>query len=414
MKKVLVICPYDKIYPPMNGGMQRCFHVLHQLSKHFELTAIINQDKENFLKSVKEFPAIESTKIYSTKDVVSRDVFNIFPPKLEKTLRYRWYKKQLNGPADGNLLLYYPILKQLLKKQKFDVIILESLATLNAVSVIRKYDRYVKIIYDAHNVDTNLAKAAHQKKEITRERFYEIQYAESNLNKMVNAIFTCSQKDKDDFLEMNNGKLIAEVVPNGVNIPQRKYDDAVNARLNESFGQEQIPRNLIFCGSLWSIPNAEGLHWFCKKIWPLVLNEIPDLKLLVVGNGELPKKRSEVYDTPSVEFAGAVDDVKPWYNKAAVSVVPLITGSGTRLKILEAMSLGIPVISTTIGAEGITYTNNKNIIIADEEKDFAEKVIHLLKNKEKRLSIQQQSRKLVEENYDWNIIGSSLSNFLNS
>ena len=89
----------------MNGGMQRCFNICHQLAKHFDVTAIIHQDKVNFLRSAKEFPAIESAKIYSTKDVVTKDLFSIFPQKLERTLRYRWYKKQLKGPADGNLLV---------------------------------------------------------------------------------------------------------------------------------------------------------------------------------------------------------------------------------------------------------------------------------------------------------------------
>ena len=401
----MIIIPYETIYPPMNGGMQRCFNILHQLAKHFEVTAIINQDKESFLKSAKEFPAIESAHICSTKDVVTKDIFSIFPSKLEKTLRYRWYKKQLKGPADGNLLLYYPILKQLLKKKKFDLIILENLATLNAIDVIRRYHRSVRIIYDAHNVDTNLAKAELQKKEITLKRFYEIQHAESNLYKMVNAIFTCSQKDKDDFLKMNNGKLLAGVVPNGVNIPEKKYDEAVN---------EQIPGFILFCGSLWSVPNAEGLHWFCNRIWPLVLDEFPDLKLLVVGIGNLPEKYFDAYDTPSVEFAGAVEDVKPFYNKAAVSVVPLLTGSGTRLKILEAMGLGVPVVSTKKGAEGIGYTNGKDILIDDTAQEFANTVIQLLNDKEKRISISEAARKLAKEKYDWNVIGKKLAGFLSA
>lgn len=404
-RKILVICPYDDIYPPMNGGMQRCFHIMHQLAKHFELTAIIHQGKESFLKCVHEFPAMEKAKIYSTKDVNVKDAFNLLPSKWEKAFRSRWYQRELNRPADGSLIKYYPILTQLLKKQKFGGIILENIATLNAVKIIRRFDQKVNIIYNAHNVDSNIAKAAFERKEISSTQWQGYRDCESHLYKKVNAIFTCSPDDKDIFEKMNEEKLRVEVVPNGVNIPVKKYDDGVN---------EQIPQFLIFCGSLWSIPNAEGLVWFCKKIWPLVLKEFPDLKLIVVGSGELPEKYSAAYATSSTEFVGAVDDVKPWYNKAAVAVVPLLTGSGTRLKVLEAMGLGVPVVSTSIGAEGIACSNSEDIVIADLQYEFAEKVIRLLNDKEQRLTLQENAARLVEKNYDWNIIGKIISNFLNN
>jgi glycosyltransferase involved in cell wall biosynthesis len=333
-----------------------------------------------------------------------KDALNLLPQRWGNAFRSRWYQRELNRPADGSLIKYYPILTQLLKEQKFDVIILENIATLNAVKIIRRYDRKVKIIYNAHNVDTNLARAAFARKEISAKQLQGYHDFESRLYKTVHAIFTCSEDDKNIFQEMNDRKLRVEVVPNGVSVPAKKYNDAVD---------EQIPRFLIFCGSLWSIPNAEGLHWFCKKIWQLVLNEFPDLKLLVVGIGDLPEEYSEAYNTPSAEFTGAVDDVKPWYNKAAISVVPLLTGSGTRLKILEAMGMGVPVISTTIGAQGIDYTDGKQILIADEDRDFANKTITLLKNKDQRIKMSEEAQELASAQYDWNVIGDKMACFLN-
>lgn len=403
MKSILIIVPFDNIYPPMNGGMQRCFHVMHQLAKHFKLTAIIHQDKEGFLKCTDEYPALASAIIYSTKNIISKDIFSALPSKYANAFRSRWYQRKLNRPADGSLIKYYPILTELLKEQKFDAIILENIATLNAVNIIRRYDKEIKIIYNAHNVDSNLAKAAFDRLEISAKQLQGYYDFENNLYKKVDAIFTCSEDDRKIFEEMNKGRLKVSVVPNGVNIPGKKNDEAVN---------EQIPRFLIFCGSLWSIPNAEGLDWFCQKIWPIVLKEFPDLKLLVVGIGTLPQNYAEAYHTPSSEFSGAVDDVKPWYNKAAVSVVPLLTGSGTRLKILEAMGMGVPVISTTIGAEGINYTEGKEIIIADIEGDFADEIISLLKDKNQRIKMSSEARKLALEQYDWNIIGDKMASFL--
>jgi len=405
MRKILIIVPFDSIYPPMNGGMQRCFHVIHQLAIHSDLTIIINQKKEEFLSAINEYPAIKKVKVYSTPDAPKpKDIFNLFPQKLQKALRYRWYKKKIKGAADGNFLLYYPLVKKCLKEESFDLIILESPATLNAVSLIRKYDKKVKIIFDAHNVETNLASAFLEKKAISNKRFLSIRASESSLHKTVNAILTCSKKDKDDFDKLNNGKLSISIIPNGVSIDPELYDAGV---------KQDKPGCILFCGYLNTRPNREGLLWFHTTIWPKVRTVFPGLKLMVLGSGTLPPSMNELLLDESLVFTGKVEDVKPFYNQSAMSIVPLKTGSGTRLKILEAMSYGVPVLSTSQGAEGIEYNDGLDILIADEENHFAERIIYLLNDKQQRLQIQQKGRELVERKYDWNIIGNELAEFIN-
>ena len=387
----------------MNGGMQRCFHILHQLAIHFNVTAIIHQDKESFLQSVKDYPAIKGIKIYSTKDgFAKKDIFSLLPSKMENALRYRWIKKTFKGPADSMFLAYYPVLRNILSHNKFDVIILENLRTLNAVKVICKFDQSVRIIYDAHNVDTNLASNSMTKFGMTTKDFSLIEEAESNLYKTVNEILVCSEKDRADLVKMNKNKLVASVIPNGVSVTSL-FDAGV---------RQDKPEYILFCGALWTEPNGEGLFWFYEKIWPTVKEAFPDLKLLVVGSGELDNKYLSIKKNTSMEFTGSVDDVTQWYNKATLSIVPLLSGSGTRLKILEAMSFGLPVISTSKGAEGIEYKNGKDIIIADKENEFAEEIIRLLKNKEKRISIQDAARVLVTQKYDWNIIGNAMADII--
>ena len=405
-KKVLVILPFDQIYPPTNGGLQRFFHIIHQLARHSELTLITKQEKDAFLLAKKDYPAIEEIKLLCTKDVPDpKDIFQLFPQKLQNALRYRWYKKNIKGPADGNFLAYYPVLKELLQKEKFDVIVLESPATLDAVSLIRKYDKKARIIFDAHNVNTNLDAAFLKNNEITEARYLQTKDSESNLYKTVDAILACSRKDRDDFDRLNKGKLSISIIPNGVEVTREMYDDGVHC---------EKPGFLLFCGYLSSMPNSEGLFWFYQSIWPDIKKELRDLKLLVVGSGNLPGEMKELYADPNLFFTGKVVDVKPFYNQASLSIVPLKTGSGTRLKILESMSYGVPVVSTSQGAEGIEYTDSFDIIIGDEEKAFAESVIKLIKNKERRLSIQKNARKLVRSKYDWNIIGTELVKVINN
>jgi glycosyltransferase involved in cell wall biosynthesis len=405
MRSVLIIAPYENIYPPMNGGMQRCFHIMNQLATHFDLTAIIHQDKDSFLKAASLYPAISSIKIYSTgEEKVPGDVFNLLPGNLENSFRYRWIKKDFTKPADGSFLKYYPVLKRLLKNYKYDTVILENLFTTNAVKTIRKYAGKATIIYDAHNVDSNLAQEIADGSGISTTHLRGIRKAESDLYKTVDAIFTCSEKDKSEFLKMNQHQLKAAVIPNGVNIGQ----------VSDLRMQKDIPDSILFCGALWTLPNSEGLLWFYNSIWATIKKTFPQLQLLIVGSGKLPKGCEQLMNDSSLVFTGTVDEVQPWYNKAAVSIVPLLNGSGTRLKILEAMSFGLPVVSTSKGAEGIDYTDEKDIIIADEAEEYANQLINLLANKERRISIGRGGRELVEKKYNWNIIGKKIEDFVNS
>ena len=403
MKSGLIIVPYENVYPPQNGGMQRCFHIIHQLAKSCHLSLIIFQDRESFLQSAKEYPAIENIKIYSTKnEQAAKDIFSILPKRVAKALRYRWLRKKITGSTDGMFLEYYPVLSRVVKQQKFDFVILENLLTLHAVSVIRKYDPSVSIIYDAHNVDSILVEEGVDKYTMDAGYLKKVQKTEGALHKKVNAILACSEHNRIQFLEMNDHKVTTVVIPNGVSIG-RMYDEGV---------KQVLPEYILFCGALWTLPNSEGLFWFYKNIWPRIKSIFPLLKLLIVGSGQLPPRYDELYKDTSLVFTGSVEDVKPWYNKASIAIVPLLSGSGTRLKILEAMSLGLPVISTTKGAEGINYTNGHNIIICDKDVDFSNNIISLLKNKTRRLEIQQCARKLVESRYDWDVIGKSLTSFL--
>lgn len=385
--------------------MQRCFHIVNQLAKHFKLTVIINQKKNEFLLASNEYPALKNANVYSTHEAPKpKDIFKILPEKWQNAFRYRWYKKNLMVSADGNFLKYYPVLLQLLQHQKYDAIILENIATLNAVNLVRKYDKMVKIIYDAHNVESNLAADLLTNKGATEERYFSLRNAERFLYKKVDAAFACSKKDKSDFEILNNGKLPMAVVANGVNIVTSLADEAVG---------NDHPYCILFCAFLSTPANTEGLSWFYHSVWPEINRKFPGLKLLVAGSGKLPVSMQHLMHDTSLIFTGAVDDIKEYYNRAAVSIVPLKTGSGTRLKILEAMSYGVPVVSTSKGAEGIEYTNGSDIIIADTEQSFANSIIHLLRDKAKRFYIQQHARDLVQNKYDWNIIGQNLYDFIN-
>jgi len=396
LKKILVILPFENIYPATNGGMLRCINILNQLAKYFDVSVVIHQDINSFSKSYNEFPALAHLKIYSSFGSAINQ--QSYLSKLKNALRYRIIRRSFKGPADGNLLRYYNSLKRALTSEKFDVVIPDTHSAIYCVPVIRRLNPCAKILFNAHNVELNLARSAFKVGRINKQKLLLADKTDRDLYKLMDSIICCSEEDKESFLKLNENKLPVYVIPNGTDIPDKLSNETV---LKDS------PKEIIFCGSLWSIPNAEGIHWFCVNVFPLIKSMIPDVKLLIVGAGKLPEKYS-IENNDSILLIGSVDETKSWYNKAAVSIVPLLTGSGTRLKILEAMSLGVPVVSTSLGAEGICYMDNGNIIIADSPEKFANSVVKLLFNKSERIKLSEEGRKTAEEKYNWNIIGTYL------
>lgn len=386
----------------MNGGMLRCFHLLRQLCRNFNVTAIIHQDADDFYQGASQFPELKQCKIFSTKNhVPARDVFSLFPKVIANALRFRYWKRSLKGPADGNFLRYYPLLVTLLKKDSYDCVIFENLTTLHCAPVVRRFGTKF-ILYDAHNVDSLLSE-----KSVTRDSYSETDYRmtinmESSLYKLADGVMTCSRQDLDTLKKMNKGQFQGVVIPNGVVI-----NDSNKRRISD-----QKDNRLIFCGSLDYEPNREGLLWFCTKVFPGLRAQIPFLQLMVVGKGDPGTTVQNVLTAEGIIFYGKVDDLAEYYSQASLAIVPLLTGSGTRLKVLEAMGMGVPVVSTSKGAEGIDYTPGENICIADGETQYRQMIINVLNNKAEAASIASKAYCLVKQNYDWNIIGDRLTNFL--
>jgi glycosyltransferase involved in cell wall biosynthesis len=168
------------------------------------------------------------------------------------------------------------------------------------------------------------------------------------------------------------------------------------------------PPSLAFTGSMDWLPNVDAVEYFCKDILPLIWKVKEDARFYIVGRNpakniiELGKRDTRIVVT------GSVEDVRPYLEKAKAFVVPLRIGGGTRLKILEAMAMECPVVSTSIGAEGIEVTPGEDILIADEPAAFADRVIALFDCGELRERIGQAGRSLVENKYDWDIIAEKL------
>ena len=221
---------------------------------------------------------------------------------------------------------------------------------------------------------------------------WEPQYA-SNFDLNI----TMSDTDRDLLLSRNNNLNITSV-PNGVD--------------THEFRPLPMPtdgsKNLIYVGNMSYSPNVDAVIFFCEEILPLIRAEVPDAALWIVGKTPLPEVEALAND--HVHVTGSVEDVRPYYEKSTVCIIPLRAGGGTRLKILESMALGRPMVSTSIGCEGIDITDGENILIGDDPQTFARQTILLLKDEQKRQTILNQARQFVVDHYDWDNITTRLLN----
>jgi glycosyltransferase involved in cell wall biosynthesis len=148
--------------------------------------------------------------------------------------------------------------------------------------------------------------------------------------------------------------------------------------------------------------------WFLREIWPLLKKRKPGLRFFAVGQSPSKEIRELAAADDSIELPGFVDDIRPWVARAAVYIVPLRVGGGTRLKIVDAMAQGKAIVSTSLGCEGIRVTDGNNILIADEPDAFACKVAMLLDDSALRQMLGQAARRLAEQKYSWPHLGEKL------
>ena len=210
-----------------------------------------------------------------------------------------------------------------------------------------------------------------------------------NLFRHFSACTVVSNNEKKMLNGMVPGYNPIEVIPNGVDLD-----------FYREFHTKPNRDQLIFTGSFTYRPNYEAMDWFVKSVFPKIRSQVPEVQLIITGdssNRQLP-------DTNNVRLTGYVDDIRPLIASSWISLVPIFTGGGTRLKILEAFALRTPVIATSKGAEGLDVRNNVHLLIADSPDEFAEQTLRLLRDEELRELLVSNAYQLIEEEYDWRVI----------
>ncbi len=169
---------------------------------------------------------------------------------------------------------------------------------------------------------------------------------------------------------------------------------------------------LVFTGSMDWLANEDAILYFEEKVLPLIVRDVPDITLTVAGRDPTARLRRLAQVNDHIQLTGTVPDVRPYVDAAAVYVLPLRVGSGTRLKIFEAMAMGKAIVSTRIGAEGLPVVSGKHLLLADKPEEFAASVVRLVKDGELRRQLGQAARQLVETRHGWPEVGRNFHDIL--
>jgi len=293
-------------------------------------------------------------------------------------------------------------LKEILRHEEFDVVHVESIFLTPYVPLLRKYSK-AKVILRGHNVEHLIWKQVAHSAHNSFKRWY-LKYLSMTLcsyeMEHVNDYdgIVCITGNDAGYFRRNGCRKPMAVIPFGV-VP-------------EDVSQETVePDSLFHIGAMDWLPNQESIRWLLDEVWPVVHREVPRAKLYLAGR-KMPEKWMKA-DIEGVSVVGEVPDAMYFIGSKKINVVPLLSGSGIRVKIIEAMSLGKTVITTTVGAQGIDYSDGENLLIANTPEDFARQIKRCLDDDEFCCRVGKAAERLIAEQYNEGLLADKLLKFYN-
>jgi glycosyltransferase involved in cell wall biosynthesis len=385
----------NKILPVHSGGDIRSYNIARQLAKTHDLTFLsyyTGAADPAYEKALRDhFPRAvcvttgdgNDTPIRRGLDYISRlphrapYAVSRFSCRVVETQLKSWYDEQI-----------------------FDVAVCDFLdAAINFPG-----DLTIPTVLFQHNVESEIWRrhathgSSRTKKLIYGLEFAKMQRYEQEMVRRFHHIIAVSDHDRKLMSAWVDGARLS-VVPTGVDTEMFHPGPA----------SVQDKPLVIFVGAMDWEPNVDAVEYFCREIWPGVLAEVPDAQFLIVGRN--PGARVHRLASRSVEVTGRVHSIVDHLREAAVVVVPLRIGGGTRIKIYEAMAIGKAVVSTSVGAEGLDVLHGQNILLADTSENFSKSTATLLRDEGARVPLERAATELAA-NYDWRVIGAKFAQIL--
>lgn len=388
-QRLLVVSPTFP-YPLISGGKQRIYYILRELSHHFRITLLtlseIDSDEQTYIDAL---PFLDEVITVPINQKRSAQVWRLIANAP------RWL---LGMPAEVIVKRSPKLLSNLrllLSSKQF-------------IAVQIEYAQYAPYLYWAEKAGVPSLLVAHDISFVSQERKTEVMSGfsrlfwsrEARLMKKLethawsqaDCVVAMSKHDEETIKKIEPTASVV-VVPNGVDIE----------RLN------MIPKDtqptLVFTGWMRHLPNRDAVEWLLHTIWPLIRQGHSTVCLNIIGKGLPENLRALIDKDHRIKYLGYVNDIAKAVGKATLSLVPLRIGSGTRLKILESMALGTPVVSTSVGYEGISAIPGVHLEVGDTPEEFSAVTVKLLTDRKACETISQAARSLVEKQYAWGTVG---------
>jgi polysaccharide biosynthesis protein PslH len=385
-------------YPPINGAKIRIYNLIRELATQHEITLLSFVRTFSMEEAQKNIPFLrqycQTVKVVSARPY-KPNIFNSFQGLFSRkpSSIIQTYSHEMAG-----------FVKEAISSESYDVLVASEVNMPYLVSQLAYESVGVPIILDS--IEVSLAKDAY-KNAPTLIRgirngltWLKLKGFTKSLLQKVNACTVPSEQEKQNILELMPRYSNVKVIPHSLDL----------AQYTGPFG-EPLQNSLVYTGSFTYHANFDAVDYFLKEIYPRIKLFAPEVCLQIIGNtGGVQFEKWPI--DKSITFTGLLYDVRPSIARSWLSIVPLRIGAGTRLKIIESLALGTPVVSTSKGAEGLDVTNGKNILIADTPSEFANAVLNVLQNPELRETLSREGHRLVAEKYSSSIMGANFNSLL--
>jgi polysaccharide biosynthesis protein PslH len=394
--RILQLC--NKVpFPPTDGGCMAMNNLTQGLIKHGVAVKVlaINTakhfvDLNKIEQKYRAQTAIEAIFV-DTRVKLIPAFLNLFQQNSYNIQRF--YSKEFEQK-----------LIEVLRNEKFDVVQLESLYMAVYAPVIKRYNK-AKIVLRAHNIEHQLWQRLALNAKNPLKKWYlnflanRLQQFQKSILKEIDAVASITTQDGNYFKQIDfKGALLT--LPFGIEI-----------KMQANILQNQIPNSIFHIGAMDWQPNVEALNWFIKEIFPLILTKMPNVKLYLAGR-KMPIDFMKINHS-NINVLGEVSSAEEFMLSHQLMVVPLLSGGGMRVKIIEAMALGKAIVATTLAVEGIEGVSGKHFEVANDAESFANAVVLCLSNQLYQQQLEQDAKQFVNENYNNELICKNLLHFYN-
>ena len=390
-------------YPPASGPKVKTWHVLRYLSQRghkITLASFVRPEEFPYIDEVKEVCAavhavpVHRSRIsdigYFLRSVISKRPFLVERDDLSEMRR---------------------VVNQVMNSDHVDVIHADQLTmTQFAFPLDLNGSKKPALVFDAHNAVWTITERMKE-----NAPFYlkpplwletkRIKQYEGMIVSDFHATLAVTEPDRLALIEAAH-----EYRANGKDVaPISVIPIAVDTKQIQPVSRDTDSLNILTMGTLYYPPNADGIRWFAQEVFPLLRQRIPKITLTIVGKNP-PQDFVRLAEDPNngVTVTGFVEELDPYFAKSALMVIPVRAGGGMRVRILEGFARAIPVVTTTVGLEGIQARPGTDVLVADTPADFANSVLALLQNKGFQEKLASNGRRLVEDKYDWQVVLSDL------